>query len=159
MTSNPDQIRQDIERTRASLSGDVDALNEKVNPARVVDRRMSAAKGRIARSSTSMTARQVHVHPRCVGEGTRCTPPHLVPPQPCHLGLVARLSAASRRSSLPQHAHTKSPSLSPLSRDEAHSWPMAGPRLSRPCRAPLTRGEGAPSQWPANAKIMKCFSG
>ncbi len=40
------------------------------------------AKGRIARSSTSMTARQVHVHPRCVGEGTRCTPPHLVPPNP-----------------------------------------------------------------------------
>src|SRR3712207_9422923 len=47
-SSDPEVIRRQIEETRRELSYDVDALNEKVNPARVVDRRMSAAKGRFA---------------------------------------------------------------------------------------------------------------
>jgi len=46
-TSDPEVIRRQIEDTRRELSYDVDALNEKVNPARVVDRRVTAAKGRI----------------------------------------------------------------------------------------------------------------
>jgi gas vesicle protein len=47
-TSNdPDAIRAQIEQTQRELSYDVDALNEKVNPARVMDRRVTAAKGRI----------------------------------------------------------------------------------------------------------------
>jgi ElaB/YqjD/DUF883 family membrane-anchored ribosome-binding protein len=45
-TSDPDVIRRQIEDTRRELSYDVDALNEKVNPARVMDRRVTAAKGR-----------------------------------------------------------------------------------------------------------------
>jgi len=48
-SSDPEIIRRQIEDTRRELSYDVDALNEKVNPARVVDRRMSAAKGRVTR--------------------------------------------------------------------------------------------------------------
>jgi ElaB/YqjD/DUF883 family membrane-anchored ribosome-binding protein len=48
-TSDPDVIRRQIEDTRRELSYDVDALNEKVNPSRVMDRRVSAAKGRITR--------------------------------------------------------------------------------------------------------------
>ncbi len=48
-SSDPDVIRRQIEDTRRELSYDVDALNEKVNPARVVDRRMTAAKGRMTR--------------------------------------------------------------------------------------------------------------
>jgi ElaB/YqjD/DUF883 family membrane-anchored ribosome-binding protein len=49
MTSNdPDVIRRQIEDTRRELSYDVDALNEKVNPARVMDRRVTAAKGRVS---------------------------------------------------------------------------------------------------------------
>ena len=43
-SSDPDVIRQQIENTRAELSYDVDALNEKVNPARVVDRRVTRTK-------------------------------------------------------------------------------------------------------------------
>ncbi len=43
-SSDPDVIRQQIEDTRAGLSYDVDALNEKVNPARVVDRRVTRTK-------------------------------------------------------------------------------------------------------------------
>ena len=46
-SSDPDVIKRQIEETRRELSYDVDALNEKVNPARVVDRRVTAAKGRI----------------------------------------------------------------------------------------------------------------
>ena len=47
-SSDPDVIRRQIEETRRELSYDVDALNEKVNPARVMDRRVSAAKGRFS---------------------------------------------------------------------------------------------------------------
>jgi hypothetical protein len=48
-SSDPDVIRRQIEDTRRELSYDVDALNEKVNPTRVVDRRVTAAKGRMSR--------------------------------------------------------------------------------------------------------------
>src|SRR6185312_13058766 len=48
-SSDPDVIRRQIEDTRRELSYDVDALNEKVNPARVMDRRVSAAKNRMTR--------------------------------------------------------------------------------------------------------------
>src|SRR3954452_9225048 len=48
-SSDPDVIRRQIEETRRELSYDVDALNEKVNPSRVMDRRVSAAKGRMGR--------------------------------------------------------------------------------------------------------------
>ncbi|MEU2351134.1 DUF3618 domain-containing protein [Modestobacter sp. NPDC049651] len=47
-SSDPDVIRQQIEDTRSNLSYDVDALNEKVNPTRVVDRRVGAAKSRVS---------------------------------------------------------------------------------------------------------------
>src|SRR3712207_8211301 len=49
-SSDPDAIRRQIEQTQRELSYDVDALNEKVNPARVMDRRVTAAKGRITRA-------------------------------------------------------------------------------------------------------------
>jgi len=38
MSDSPDQIRADIERTRAELGGDVDALADKVTPSKIVDR-------------------------------------------------------------------------------------------------------------------------
>ena len=38
--SNPDQLEQDIDRTRGSLSANVDRLNDKVAPSKVVGRRM-----------------------------------------------------------------------------------------------------------------------
>lgn len=43
-SSDPDVIRQQIEQTRRNLSDDVDALNEKANPARVMDRKVTSAK-------------------------------------------------------------------------------------------------------------------
>lgn len=45
MTSqNPDEIRNDIEATRARLSSDVDAVAEKVSPSAVVDRQKNRIK-------------------------------------------------------------------------------------------------------------------
>ncbi|MEP7179744.1 MAG: DUF3618 domain-containing protein [Pseudonocardiales bacterium] len=43
--SSPQEIQRNIERTRASLSADVNRLNEKVSPARVVGRRVDRIKG------------------------------------------------------------------------------------------------------------------
>lgn len=41
---NPDQIRADIERTRATLSNDVDAMAEKVTPSKVAHRQVDKVK-------------------------------------------------------------------------------------------------------------------
>ncbi|AJK69623.1 DUF3618 domain-containing protein [Corynebacterium marinum] len=46
MSNNPDEIRADIERTRGNLGRDVDALAEKVDPGRVVDRQADRLKSR-----------------------------------------------------------------------------------------------------------------
>jgi hypothetical protein len=46
MTS-PEEIQQEIEQTRADLSGNVDRLTEKVSPGRVVNRRVEKAKGAV----------------------------------------------------------------------------------------------------------------
>ena len=43
-SNDPDQIRADIERTRAELSDDVDALTEKVSPSRVAERQTQKVK-------------------------------------------------------------------------------------------------------------------
>ncbi|WP_369132165.1 DUF3618 domain-containing protein [Modestobacter sp. I12A-02662] len=47
-SSDPEVIRRQIEETRSNLSYDVDALNEKVNPTRVVDRRVGRAKSTVS---------------------------------------------------------------------------------------------------------------
>ena len=44
MSTDPDQIRDDIERTRAELSSDVDALTDKVTPGKIVERRVDRAR-------------------------------------------------------------------------------------------------------------------
>jgi gas vesicle protein len=47
MTSDPDQIRGNIERTQASLSADVDALTEKVSPPRIMERRVQRTRSAV----------------------------------------------------------------------------------------------------------------
>jgi hypothetical protein len=44
-SSDPDQIRRDIERTQLALSTDVDALTEKVSPGRIAQRRVDRVRG------------------------------------------------------------------------------------------------------------------
>lgn len=45
MTDSPDEIRAEIERTRAELGSDVDALADKVNPSKIVDRQVDKVRG------------------------------------------------------------------------------------------------------------------
>lgn len=45
MSNDPDQIRADIERTRAELSQDVDAFGEQVRPGAVASRQVDKVKG------------------------------------------------------------------------------------------------------------------
>jgi hypothetical protein len=63
MTSDPDQIRGNIEQTQMNLSADVDALAEKVSPSRIVERRveqtrsaMTSVKDRIMGSAAETTS-------------------------------------------------------------------------------------------------------
>jgi hypothetical protein len=48
-SSDPEEIRREIERTQASLSQDVDALTEKVTPSKIVERRVDRAKDTASR--------------------------------------------------------------------------------------------------------------
>jgi len=66
-SSDPDVIRRQIEDTRRELSYDVDALNEKVNPARVVDRRVTAAKGRMTAMKEKVMGSAQHTTSRSQG--------------------------------------------------------------------------------------------
>ena len=43
-SSDPEQIRREIERTQAALSQDVDALTDKVTPGKIVERRVDRAR-------------------------------------------------------------------------------------------------------------------
>jgi hypothetical protein len=48
MSTDPDQIRSEIDQTQRELSADVDALTEKISPQRIVERR-------VRRTRTAMT--------------------------------------------------------------------------------------------------------
>jgi cell division septum initiation protein DivIVA len=48
MTTDPDQIRSNIEQTQQHLSADVDALAEKVSPPRIVQRRVEQTRSAMA---------------------------------------------------------------------------------------------------------------
>jgi cell division septum initiation protein DivIVA len=63
MTSDPDQIRGNIEQAQKNLSANVDALAEKVSPSRIVERRveqtrsaMTSVKDRIMGSAAETTS-------------------------------------------------------------------------------------------------------
>lgn len=47
MTTDPDQLRREIETTQRNLGTDVDALSEKVTPGRIVQRRVGRARGAV----------------------------------------------------------------------------------------------------------------
>ena len=48
MSTDPDQIRSEIDQTQRELSADVDALTDKISPQRIVERR-------VQRTRTAMT--------------------------------------------------------------------------------------------------------
>jgi cell division septum initiation protein DivIVA len=45
MGKSPEELKQEIEQTRRQLSGDVDSLEDKISPSRVVQRRVVRARG------------------------------------------------------------------------------------------------------------------
>ena len=53
-SSDPDQIRREIEATQGRLSSDVDALTEKVTPGRIVERRVGRARETASRWKDSI---------------------------------------------------------------------------------------------------------
>ncbi|MFY0406423.1 DUF3618 domain-containing protein [Solicola sp. PLA-1-18] len=54
MTQDPQAMRAEIDARRDDLTRDVDALNDKVNPTRVVSRNVDAVKGRASRLRESV---------------------------------------------------------------------------------------------------------
>jgi hypothetical protein len=54
MSENPDQIRADIERTRNELSIDVDAVADKVTPAKVAQRQTDKVRGALSNVKDSV---------------------------------------------------------------------------------------------------------
>lgn len=54
MTTDPNAIRSDIERTRAELGQDVDALADKVNPGKAVHRQADKVKGAFRRAKDAV---------------------------------------------------------------------------------------------------------
>ena len=46
-SSDPDEIRADIERTRAELSHNVDSLADTANPKNIADRQVDKVKGAV----------------------------------------------------------------------------------------------------------------
>jgi hypothetical protein len=61
---SPEQIRRDIDRTRAELSGDVQTLTEKVNPGRAMGRQ-------VQRTRNAMTRAKERVMGSDTGPGSR----------------------------------------------------------------------------------------
>ena len=47
MSNNPEEIRTDIKRTQAEIGRDVDALAEKVDPAKAVERQKDRFRDRV----------------------------------------------------------------------------------------------------------------
>lgn len=64
-SSEPEQIRREIEGTQRALGADVDRLTEKVNPSRIVERRVERARGAVT-----------NVKEKIMGSPTHPTPTH-----------------------------------------------------------------------------------
>ncbi|MFG1676979.1 DUF3618 domain-containing protein [Micromonospora sp. NPDC049282] len=62
MTSDPDQIRAEIEATRGDLSANVDALTHKASPKRAVTAPISKARGRLGRAIDTIMGTARHTH-------------------------------------------------------------------------------------------------
>ena len=83
MSTDPDQIRSEIDQTQRELSADVDALTEKLSPQRIVERRvrrtrtaMTNMKDKMMGSTTDASPRRQARRPRAWG---RPSAPRLPP--------------------------------------------------------------------------------
>jgi hypothetical protein len=60
MTSDPAQIRRDIDNTRGELTSDVNALTDKVNPRRAVGQRVGRARGALSNVKDKIMGTATH---------------------------------------------------------------------------------------------------
>jgi len=67
MTRDPDQIRDDIESTRASLSEDVDMLSQKISPGRVAQRTKGRLRDGVYRTKDKIMGSSEPQHARSSG--------------------------------------------------------------------------------------------
>ena len=70
-SSDPEQIRREIERTQAALSQDVDALAEKVTPGKIVERRVDRARDAATRLKEKVMGSDPYGHGDYSGGGVR----------------------------------------------------------------------------------------
>lgn len=70
MGKSPDEIRAEIEQTRAGLGADVDALADKVSPSAVARRRVDAVKGAVGGARASVMGTSSQVSDRISGTST-----------------------------------------------------------------------------------------
>jgi hypothetical protein len=61
MTSDPDQIREQIEQTRTSLSEDVNTLADTVNPAHLAKRKAASARSAVRGVKSMGPAQEVRL--------------------------------------------------------------------------------------------------
>jgi gas vesicle protein len=54
MTRDPEEIREDIERTRENLGGDVDAIADRVSPSNIAHRQTEKIKGSVRRAKDTV---------------------------------------------------------------------------------------------------------
>ena len=120
MSTDPDQIRREIEATRNSLSTDVDALAYKVSPSRIVDDRKQRARNALqnVRDKVMGTASDL-------GHGTG------------HAAHAAGGHASSAASTVSDKAHSAASTVS----DKAHSVGDAAQRAPQLIRQ---KSEGNP---------------
>ncbi len=71
MSTDPDQIRREIELTQGRLSTDVDALTEKVTPGRIVERRVGRARAAAGRWKDSVMGSDAPSYPGSPAHATR----------------------------------------------------------------------------------------
>lgn len=84
MSRNPEEIREDIERTRGNLGADVDAIADKVSPSSIAHRQGEKVKGTVRRakdavmgsagSASDEAGEKLHDAPGAVASQTRGNP-------------------------------------------------------------------------------------
>src|ERR1700712_3275811 len=89
-SNDPDEIRAEIERTRADLSDDVNALADSVNPAHVAGRPGDKVKGAVFGAKDSVKDKVMGSGNSSSGESTLSSAQSAVAGAPAQLGAQAR---------------------------------------------------------------------
>ena len=111
--ASTEELRTDIEQSRADLGDDVAALNEKMNPRARMSRALGTARGNVA----SATSRARQAAPRTARQAGQTVRDHPVPVAAGALALAGATAAAllTRRRAAKARAASKRAAAGPLS--------------------------------------------